>query len=126
MTETEKPRRKPGLTCPLRGGKDVSKVCHTCELYVNLKGKDPHSEGTLDNWGCAWSFVPVLLVENTQMEIQTGAAVESMRNEAAKAARRQNNALAGLAALLTSGDARPGIMNGGPLIAIAGSDDDDR
>ena len=83
MTETEKPRRKPGTFCPL-WRKDVSKVCHTCEFYIAVRGKNPQSEEEFDRWGCAWSFVPLLLIENAQQTRQAGAAIESFRNETVK------------------------------------------
>jgi hypothetical protein len=36
---------------------------------------------------CAIKWIPVLLIENAQMERQTGAAVESFRNESVKTSR---------------------------------------
>jgi hypothetical protein len=38
----------------------------------------------MDEWGCAMSWMPILLIENAQMSRQTGAAVESFRNEMVK------------------------------------------
>lgn len=80
MQPIEKPRRMAGTTCPLMR-QDVNKVCHRCELYTHLRGKHPQSQETIDSWGCALAFLPMLLVENAQMARQTGAAVESFRNE---------------------------------------------
>lgn len=78
--ETEKPRRKPGTSCPL-WRKDVSKVCHTCEWYIQLVGKNPQGENVFNNWCCSIAALPWIAVENSQMQRQTGAAIESFRNE---------------------------------------------
>ena len=83
MGEIEKPRAKPGMMCPL-WRKDMSKCCHVCEWWVHLRGKHPQGEEIIDQWGCAISWLPVLMVENSQQQRQTGAAVESFRNEMVK------------------------------------------
>lgn len=69
-----------GLICPLHKV-DVSKVCHRCPWWTQVRGKNPQSEAVVDQWACAISFLPMLLVENSQQQRQTGAAVESFRNE---------------------------------------------
>ncbi len=65
---TEKPRASKGTFCPL-WKKDKSKVCHTCEFWVRLYGrnpnpKDPHNPDMIDEWRCAISWGPIL---QTQM-----------------------------------------------------------
>jgi hypothetical protein len=39
----------------------------------------------IDRYNCADHWLPLLLVENSQMQRQTGAAVESFRNEMVEA-----------------------------------------
>ena len=39
----------------------------------------------MDHWGCAVVWLPILTIENSQQQRQTGAAVESFRNEMVKA-----------------------------------------
>jgi hypothetical protein len=73
------PHAQPGTVCPLHR-KDVSKVCHTCPWWTRIVGKHPQSEEMLDSWQCAIAWLPMLLVENSQQQRQTGAAVESFRN----------------------------------------------
>ena|SRR5882724_678242 len=89
---TEKPRRASGTICPLMR-KDVSKCCHTCEWYTQILGTNPQTSEPIDKWGCAIAFMPMLTIENSQQQRQTGAAVESFRNEM----RRQNAAMAMIA-----------------------------
>lgn len=52
-----------------------------CQLWVNLRGRDPQTGVEVDRWGCADAFMPSLLIENAQMSRQAGAAIESFRNE---------------------------------------------
>lgn len=69
-----------GAICPLHKA-DMSTVCHKCPWWTRVRGKDPQSPEIIDDWRCAIALLPVLLIENAQMQRQTGAAVESFRNE---------------------------------------------
>jgi hypothetical protein len=64
----------------------VSTVCHKCPWWTRVVGKNPQSEELIDDWRCAISLLPMLLVENSQMQRQTGAAVETLRNGVVDAA----------------------------------------
>ena len=75
----DKPRRKPGLKCPMFH-RDVSKVCHECDWYMEVRGEHPQTGAAVDSWGCAISFLPLLMIENSGLQRETGAAVESFRN----------------------------------------------
>lgn len=78
------PQADSGKTCPFNG-KDVSKVCHKCPMWVKIVGKNPQSEEIYDHWSCSFALLPILLIENSQQQRQTGAAVESFRNEMVRA-----------------------------------------
>ena len=52
---------------------------------MQLRGQDPNSGEEIDDWGCVVAWLPKLLLENALMSRQTGAAVESFRNEMVKA-----------------------------------------
>jgi len=56
-----------------------------CAWFTQLRGNNPQTGKEIDEWGCAIAWIPVLLVENSQQQRQTGAAVESFRNEVIKA-----------------------------------------
>ena len=60
---------------------DMAKVCHRCPLWVKVIGKHPQQDATIDHWNCSLAWLPILTIENSQMQRQTGAAVESFRNE---------------------------------------------
>jgi len=56
-------------------------VEHKCQLWVQLMGNNPNTGEPINRWACADSWLPMLMIENSQQQRQTGAAVESFRNE---------------------------------------------
>ena len=52
---------------------------------MQIRGKNPNTGEDTDEWGCSMAWLPVLMVENSQQQRSTGAAVESFRNEMVKA-----------------------------------------
>jgi hypothetical protein len=109
MTETDKPRAKGAMKCPL-WRKPMKQVCHTCEWWQHLRGKHPQGEEILDQWGCAIAWMPMLMVENSQMQRQTGASVD-------KVATVMHQAAVDATALRAEaiGDIIRKLSNGGPL-----------
>jgi hypothetical protein len=73
---------KPGKYCPL-----VKKDCIglECAWFTQIRGTNPNTGADVDEWACAISWLPILLIENSQQQRGTGAAVESFRNEMVKA-----------------------------------------
>lgn len=51
---------------------------------MQIRGQDPNTGEDIDDWGCSMAWLPKLLIENALMSRQTGAAVESFRNEMVK------------------------------------------
>ena len=83
-----------GNWCPLIKGKCVE---HKCAFYMQVMGKNPNTGEDVNQFGCAVQFLPMLLIENSQQQRQTGAAVESMRNEVVKETKEsQRIAIAGI------------------------------
>jgi hypothetical protein len=64
--------------CPL-----IQKKCvqHKCDWYTHLLGMDPQTGQPTDKWGCAVSYIPILLVENTVAQRQTAASVDKTTNQ---------------------------------------------
>jgi len=56
-----------------------------CAWFIQIRGTNPNTGADVDEWGCAQAWLPVLMIENSQQQRQTGAAVESFRNEMVKA-----------------------------------------
>lgn len=73
---------KPGTYCPLVKGKCKQLQC---SWYTQVRGTNPNTGAQVDEWGCAVTWLPVLLIENSQQQRSTGAAVESFRNEMVRA-----------------------------------------
>ena len=65
--------------CPLDGFKPCRQL--DCGWFMKVRGTNPNTGEEFDEWGCAIAWLPVLMIENSQQQRQTGAAVESFRNE---------------------------------------------
>lgn len=72
---------KKGNFCPL-----IKKDCieNKCVWYTQVRGINPNTGEPVDEWQCAVNLIPVLLIENSQQQRSTSAAVESFRNETVK------------------------------------------
>ena len=70
-----------GKYCPL-----IKKDCIglQCSWFTQIRGMNPNTGEPVDEWGCAITWMPMLLIENSQQQRSTGAAVESFRNEVVK------------------------------------------
>ena len=68
--------------CPLNSFDPCKQL--DCAWFVKLAGTDPNTGKPVDEFGCAVAWMPMLLIENAQQSRQTGAAVESFRNEMVK------------------------------------------
>jgi len=68
--------------CPLSGFEPCKQF--DCAWFMKITGTDPNTGKDTEEWGCAMAWLPVLLLENAQQSRQTGAAVESFRNEMVK------------------------------------------
>lgn len=72
------------IKCHRTGFEKTCRECvvdHGCQLWQQLMGQNPQTGETINKWGCADAFTNMLLIENSQQQRQTGAAVESFRNE---------------------------------------------
>ena len=77
--------------CPLNNFKKCKQV--KCALCVQMKGQNPNDGKEVDEYACAVAWLPVLLVENAMQSRQSGAAIESFRNEMVKANDSNRNIL---------------------------------
>jgi len=75
------------LSCPLgskceeiRDGK-----LYRCAWFTQLAGRNPNTGEEVNERGCAITWLPVLLVENSMQQRGTGAAIENFRNEMVRA-----------------------------------------
>jgi hypothetical protein len=82
---------EPKAQCPLNNFQPCKQL--ECGWFLKLRGNNPNTGEDLDEWGCSIAWLPILFIENTQMQRQTGAAVESFRNEMVKANEFSTNVL---------------------------------
>lgn len=77
--------------CPL----DNFQPCRQleCAWFMKVAGTDPQNGKEIDEYGCSIAWLPVLMIENSRQQHQTGAAVESFRNEMVKANEASKNIL---------------------------------
>lgn len=69
--------------CPLDGFKPCRQL--ECAWFMKIRGHNPNTGEEVDEWGCSVAWLPVLMIENSQQQRSTGAAVESFRNEMVRA-----------------------------------------
>lgn len=74
---------EPKNGCPL----DSFRPCRQldCAWFIQVRGTNPNTGAEVDEWACSMAWLPMLLIENSQQQRSTGAAVESFRNEMVKA-----------------------------------------
>ena len=65
--------------CPLNHFEPCREL--ECAWFTQIRGTDPNSGQEKDDYGCAIAWLPLLTLEGAAMSRQTGAAVESFRNE---------------------------------------------
>jgi len=68
--------------CPLDGFKPCRQL--ECAWFMQIRGTNPNSGEPVDEWGCSMAWMPMLMIENSQQQRGTSAAVESFRNEMIK------------------------------------------
>lgn len=75
-----------GTFCPL-----LKKDCVglKCAWFTKVVGYDTNTGKEIEDYQCAIGWLPLLLIENAGRQRQTGAAVESFRNEMVKANQMQ-------------------------------------
>lgn len=77
--------------CPLNKFKPCKKF--DCAWFIQIRGTNPQTGEATDEFGCAVSYLPMLMIENAQQTRQSGAAIESFRNEMVEANENSFNLL---------------------------------
>ena len=82
------------MTCHDTGHKKKCKdLCMNCWKWVQVQGHNPNTGEPLNAWKCSDHWQVLLMIENSQQQRQTGAAVESFRNEMIKGNQQISKAL---------------------------------
>lgn len=77
--------------CPLNNFEPCKQL--DCAWFTKLAGKNPQGGKEVEEWGCAITMLPLLMVAQTNAARHTAGAVESFRNVVAT----QQDELLGLA-----------------------------
>ena len=79
--------------CPL-----IKKKCvgSKCSWFTQIRGENPQTGEDIDEYACAISWLPMLLIENSKQQRSTSAAVESFRNESCNRTDIMNSLLSGI------------------------------
>lgn len=92
------------IICPMMGGEPCVEdgairngELVACRFWVHVFGQDPQTGKEISNSDCAIAWMPVLLIENSKVNRETGAAVESLRNESVSASQQVAVAIVHLA-----------------------------
>jgi hypothetical protein len=79
------------IICPLMGGESCVEdgairngELVACRFWVTVQGLNPQTGETMNHKDCSFSWMPLLMIENSKVNRETGAAVESFRNEMVK------------------------------------------
>jgi hypothetical protein len=82
---------EPKDNCPLNNFEPCKQL--DCAWFMKIRGKNPNTGEDVDEYGCSMAWLPVLMIENSQQQRSTGAAVESFRNEMVKANEKSQQVL---------------------------------
>ena len=67
-----------GNFCPLVGEDCLGLKC---AWFTQIRGMHPQTGEEIDEWGCAVSWMPILLIENSNKQRETNDTVQNFRNE---------------------------------------------
>jgi hypothetical protein len=90
---------EPKSNCPLNNFEPCKQL--DCAWFIQVRGTNPNTGKEVDEWACAMAWMPILLIENSQQQRQTGAAVESFRNEMVRANETSQQVLLATASITT-------------------------
>lgn len=77
------------VMCPYTGfeKKCFDMVVHCkCPKWVQVLGHNPNTGEQMNRWACADSWMPLLTIENSQRQYQTGAEISALRVDLVKIA----------------------------------------
>jgi len=62
----------------------MADVCHTCPLWIQVRGRHPQTDEEIDMWNCSVAFLPMLLINNAKEVADGVRATLSFRNMVAE------------------------------------------
>jgi hypothetical protein len=73
--------------CPLGAKCEEAKdgAIHRCAWFAKVRGVNVNTGEEVDEWGCSMNWMPMLMVENSKHQRDTGHEINVFRNEMVKA-----------------------------------------
>jgi hypothetical protein len=90
---------KPKSNCPLNNFEPCKQL--DCAWFMEVHGTHPNTGEQIKDWGCAVTWLPVMLIENGRQQKSTASAIESFRNEMMKSNQEGQQALLAAAGFTT-------------------------
>ena len=68
-------------------GRLVKTPCqeHDCLRYIKVRGSHPQTGEPVDQWKCAYEWMPILIIDGNQQSARANEAIESFRNQMVEA-----------------------------------------
>lgn len=89
----------------------------TCRWWVHVAGEDPQTRKQIDHFDCSLSWMPILMIENSQMTRFVAASVDKTANEVRKVRKHHTTFVAAL-----NDDARIRLSEYSPKLIEKGSE----
>ena len=101
---------KVTTTCPLGAVCEKVKVNDAgeiierivCRWYIKMYGEDPATGDKIDKSDCAMAFLPIMMHENSKQQMNTGVAVDNLKNTMATTAESNMQLMVALASQQTN------------------------
>ena len=61
--------------------KKMSTVCHTCPMWVQVRGMNPNTGQETDRWDCSIALLTMMQLETAKEVRQTNASIDTMRSD---------------------------------------------
>lgn len=114
------------MNCPINGKACIDGVRSdfelkdkACRLWTHVAGKDPQSEKVIDHFDCAWAWMPVVGLEQSQMTRMGTATMQDFRNETNENMKGFAGAMGKAAyAIQELADTQKALIEGVPLPSI--------
>lgn len=76
----QKPMGPEDLDCPW-WKEAMSKRCHKCPMWTQIRGTNPQTGADVDTWNCALAMMPMIGLEIAHRVQQGTASVDEVRKE---------------------------------------------
>lgn len=70
------------VMCPYTGHKKSCRsLALNCPKFIQIQGENPNTGQSVNEYGCADAWLPLIMMDVVRVSGRTSAAIESFRNE---------------------------------------------